>query len=162
MEQLSARINAAVFEDESLSIVDKMVYIVLCFHSSNETRQCSPKVALIAARASCSEGAVRKSLATLEERGLIHRKFRYVCHRQISSLYTIISGDADYNSGDFIPSQKNLLENNSILEAEISINNSDNDDVSSSTVFEHTCSIGDTENMGNTRMRAMGNTRMRA
>ena len=143
----SANVHINVIDDKSLSVVDKIVYFVLCFHADSKTRQCSPKVALIAARASCSEGAVRKSLATLEKRGIIHRKFRYVNHRQISSLYTVISAEANYHSGDFIPSQNNRVE------AEY-LNAPDNEVASNSTVLEHTCSIGGTENTGDTKMRA--------
>lgn len=149
----SANVHIKVIDDKSLSVVDKMVYFVICLHADSKTRQCSPKVAIIAARASCSEGAVRKSLATLEKRGIIHRKFRYVNHRQISSLYTVISAEADYYSGDFIPSQNNMDENNPIVEAEY-LDDPDNEVVSNPTVLEHTSSIGDTENMGNTKMRA--------
>ncbi len=89
MEPLSANFNAAVFDDNSLSIIDKMVYIVLCLHSDNETRECSPKVATIAEEASCSPRAVHKSLNVLEERGFIQRIHRFSPNIQISSLYKI-------------------------------------------------------------------------
>ena len=79
-----------VATDSSLSPIDKAVYSVLCALINPETSQCSPKVKTIAAKASCSESAVRKSLGTLEKHGVIKRKFRYLNHRQISSLYTVI------------------------------------------------------------------------
>ena len=81
--------------DSSLSPIDKAVYSVLCALVKPETSQCTPKVENIATYASCSQRSVQTSLNTLEKRGLIHRKHRFINHRQISSLYTVIRPQAD-------------------------------------------------------------------
>lgn len=93
--QTTSLFDKNVITDASLSAVDKSVYSVLCARADNEAHQCSPKVKTIAVEASCSESAVRKSLGTLEKHGVIRRKFRYINHRQISSLYTVIGYQPD-------------------------------------------------------------------
>ena len=129
--------NAAI--DSSLSPIDKAVYHVLLVLADNEAHQCSPKVQIIAKKASCSESAVRKSLATLEKHSLIRRQFRYINHRQISSLYTLIMPEP--SSGEQV-AETGTQSNIPLAETE---NNSTIRKVSNSTEHKPTYFIGDTK-----------------
>ena len=125
-----------VLTDSSLSPIDKGVYSVLCTLADSETLQCSPKVATIARKASCSESSVRKSLATLEKHKVIRRKFRYINHRQIPSLYTVLASQTEACEQN-TETQNNapIVENNNTVEM-----------VSNSTVQADTYFLGDTKN----------------
>ena len=131
-EPISADFHTAVIDDKNLSTVDKCVYIALCSQADKNTHECQPKVIDIANKASCSERAVRDSLATLEKRGIIKRKFRYINHRQIPSLYTVFGAES------LIPTENQTH----IAEAE---NNPVIKEVSYSTEQEDTYSTGGNE-----------------
>ena len=115
--------------DSSLSPIDKAVYSVLCALANNETLQCSPKVETIAAKASCSQRSVQTSLNTLEKRALIRRQPRFINHRQISSLYTVIGSKAASDSVNIPPRD----EKNNTCEGSIKSNISYAEEVSNTT-----------------------------
>ena len=118
-----------VATDSSLSPIDKAVYSVLCALANNEVFQCSPKVETIATKASCSQRSVQTSLNTLEKRGLIHRQPRFINHRQISSLYTVIGSKTTSGSVNIPPCD----EKNSTCECSIQSNTSYAEEVSNTT-----------------------------
>ena len=115
-----------VATDSSLSPIDKAVYSVLCALADNEALQCSPKVKIIAAKASCSQRSVQTSLNTLEKRALIRRQPRFINHRQISSLYTVIGSKAASDSVNIPPRD----EKNNTCEGSIKSNVSYTEEVS--------------------------------
>ncbi|MBR0169009.1 MAG: helix-turn-helix domain-containing protein, partial [Synergistaceae bacterium] len=115
-----------VATDSSLSPIDKAVYSVLCALADNEALQCSPKVETIAAKASCSPRSVQTSLNTLEKRALIRRQPRFINHRQISSLYTVIGSKAASRSVNISPRD----EKNNTCEGSIQSNTSCAEEVS--------------------------------
>ena len=118
-----------VATDSSLSPIDKAVYSVLCALADNEALQCSPKVETIAAKASCSPRSVQTSLNTLEKRALIRRQPRFINHRQISSLYTVIGSKAASDSVNIPPRD----EKNNTCEGSIKSNVSYAEEVSNTT-----------------------------
>lgn len=118
-----------VATDSSLSPIDKAVYSVLCALADNEALQCSPKVETIAAKASCSQRSVQTSLNTLEKRALIRRQPRFINHRQIPSLYTVIGSKAASRSVNISPRD----EKNNTCKGSIQSNTSCAEEVSNTT-----------------------------
>lgn len=118
-----------VATDSSLSPIDKAVYSVLCALANNEVFQCSPKVETIATKASCSQRSVQTSLNTLEKRALIRRQPRFINHRQISSLYTVIGSKTTSGSVNIPPCD----EKNNTCEGSIKSNASYAEEVSNTT-----------------------------
>jgi len=85
-----AIVDICVWEDETLSTVEKAVYTALCTFASSDRRRCFPSVSAIAKRASCSSRAVYAALAALSERGYVARNSRYKGKEQIASDYSLL------------------------------------------------------------------------
>ncbi len=53
-----ATVDLAIIMDETLTAIDKAVFMVLCAHADKNTRRCWPKVKTIAKKAGCGVSAV--------------------------------------------------------------------------------------------------------
>ena len=89
-----ACVDVDVWDDDSLSTIDKSVFTVLCIHASIGRRDCKLKIETIARKASCSVRSVQKSMKKLTERGLIKREERFYEGKQISSHFEIVGHEA--------------------------------------------------------------------
>jgi len=83
-------VDLCVWEDETLSTVEKAVYTALCTFASVEGRTCWPSISVIAKRVSCSDRSVNRALDVLEERGYLKITRRFKDNARIPSAYSII------------------------------------------------------------------------
>lgn len=87
-------IENELIDDIGLTIYEKMVYIVLIRHSDSES-SCFPSRATISKKAGCSIATVKRTINSLEKKGLIkkiNRKTKY--GENESNLYFIASTKA--------------------------------------------------------------------
>ena len=89
-----ACVDVDVWDDDTLSTIDKSVFTVLCIHASIGSRDCKLKIETIARKASCSVRSVQNSMKKLTERGLIKREERFHDGKQISSRFQIVGHEA--------------------------------------------------------------------
>lgn len=89
-----ACVDVDIWDDESLSTIDKSVFTVLCIHASVRGRQCKLKIETIAKKAGCSVRSVQNSMKKLIERGIINCKADFHEGRQVSSRFQVVGHDA--------------------------------------------------------------------
>jgi predicted transcriptional regulator len=78
---------------------DKLVYVMLCMHADNTTKQSYPSVKTLAKECRCSENTVRNALRKLKELRLIDVKERKSKESgQLSNLYVLLNPSAEYEA----------------------------------------------------------------
>jgi predicted transcriptional regulator len=78
---------------------DKLVYVMLCMHANNTTKQSYPSVKTLAKECCCSENTVRNALKKLKELRLIDvRERKSPESGQLSNLYVLLNPTADYEA----------------------------------------------------------------
>jgi transcription initiation factor IIE alpha subunit len=76
---------------------DKLVYVMLCMHANNTTKESYPSVKTLAKECSCSENTVRNALRKLKDLRLIDVKERKSKESgQLSNLYVLLNPSAEY------------------------------------------------------------------
>jgi transcription initiation factor IIE alpha subunit len=78
---------------------DKLVYVMLCMHADNTTKQSYPSVKTLAKECSCSENTVRNALRKLKDLRLIDvRERKSKESGQLSNLYVLLNPTAEYEA----------------------------------------------------------------
>jgi predicted transcriptional regulator len=78
---------------------DKLVYVMLCMHADNTTKQSYPSVKTLAKECSCSENTVRNALRKLKDLRLIDvRERKSKESGQLSNLYVLLNPSAEYEA----------------------------------------------------------------
>lgn len=75
----------------------KLVYVMLCMHADNKTKQSYPSVKTLAKECCCSENTVRAALKRLKELRLIDIRERKNSESgQLSNLYVLLNPPKEY------------------------------------------------------------------
>jgi transcription initiation factor IIE alpha subunit len=78
---------------------DKLVYVMLCMHADNTTKESFPSVKTLAKECSCSENTVRNALRKLKDLRLIDvRERKSKESGQLSNLYVLLNPTAEYEA----------------------------------------------------------------
>jgi transcriptional antiterminator len=76
---------------------DKLVYVMLCMHANNTTKESYPSVKTLARECCCSENTVRNALKKLKELRLIDvRERKSKESGQLSNLYVLLNPSDKY------------------------------------------------------------------
>jgi transcriptional antiterminator len=78
---------------------DKLVYVMLCMHANNTTKESYPSVKTLAKECSCSENTVRNALRKLKDLRLIDvRERKSKESGQLSNLHVLLNPSAEYEA----------------------------------------------------------------